>query len=432
MTYHTNIQEAIPIEKIKQERLNHVLVKAGIYLGSGNKNEMDSECEVRISKYQNALTISTKGYSVWLKRDIDEIYINNYNPKWIKAWNGNMDMQPCSDYFGVITYVTDYYMKDESGTVGIMKEVLQNSPDETLRKKMQLVKNAFLTSRQAGESEVYYKLLPQLHFSQSNIGAIFLPTGFKKNRSRFLKEIPQEAKHFYGENSLIEIEGKEGKFYVEKVSLLDKWFCRPTKLENLRYSQFGKMYEHTQKSKVPKNYNKDVIKEEKDLSKEEKKKLQELDFIIEPYKKLGERKVLPQYIELKMPGGTQWMKKRKLPLVIRFHKFNKTKDPHQYFYSQMQLYYPHRNDEELYPDDYNKCKQKYLDFEHEIQDVRSKIMPHYEKVIEMREKAEEFLSNIGDEMDPNKEQENAECEAEGVKDHPLTMSMAKRQTIIMP
>ena len=115
-----------------------------------------------------------------LERDIDEILINNYNPEWIKAWNGNMDIQPCFDYFGIITYVTDYYMKDESGTVGVMKEVLQNSQDESLRKKMQLVKNAFLTSRQAGESEVYYKLLPQLHLSQSNIGAIFLPTGFKK------------------------------------------------------------------------------------------------------------------------------------------------------------------------------------------------------------------------------------------------------------
>ena len=35
------------------------------------------------------------------------------------------------------------------------------------------------------------------------------------------------------------------------------------------------------------------------------------------------------------------------------------------------------------------------------------------------EKAEEFISNIGDELDPNKEQEDEECEAEGVREHPI-------------
>ena len=245
------------MDDIKKERLNIILIKADIYSGSGGKSEdeIEEDRKIRNENYEKALSLSSKGYTVWIKRDIDEININNYNPEWIKAWNSNMDIQPCEDYFAVITYVTDYYMKDESGTVGVMKEVLQNSPDESLRKKMQLVKNAFLTSRQAGESEVYYKLLPQLHLSQSNIGAIFLPTGFKKNRSRFLKEISEEAKYNYNEDLIITVEGKDGKFYIEKISLMDKWFCRPMCLEKLSYAHFGKMYEHIQTCKIPKGYN---------------------------------------------------------------------------------------------------------------------------------------------------------------------------------
>ena len=48
--------------------------------------------------------------------------INNYNPEWIKAWNGNMDLQVCLDSFAVSTYITDYYTKDESGTTKFLME----------------------------------------------------------------------------------------------------------------------------------------------------------------------------------------------------------------------------------------------------------------------------------------------------------------------
>ena len=57
-----------------------------------------------------------RGVNIILARDVDEIYINNYNPEWIRAWNANMDLSPCLDFFAVITYITEYFTKDESGT----------------------------------------------------------------------------------------------------------------------------------------------------------------------------------------------------------------------------------------------------------------------------------------------------------------------------
>ena len=101
------------MDNIKKIRLDFVL----------NLAEIDgSTFKIRNDIYEKALGLSSKGYTVWIKRDVDEIYTNNYNPEWIKAWNANMDLKPCFDYFAVITYITDYYMKDESGTVGVMKE----------------------------------------------------------------------------------------------------------------------------------------------------------------------------------------------------------------------------------------------------------------------------------------------------------------------
>ena len=94
---------------------------------------------------------------------------------------------------------------------------MNKSQSEPIKKKLALVKNTILTHRQIGESEVYYKLFPQLHLSHSNISAIFLPTGFPQNRSKFLKQITAEETAFY--DDVIEVEGKDGSYYIEKETM---------------------------------------------------------------------------------------------------------------------------------------------------------------------------------------------------------------------
>ena len=53
--------------------------------------------------YIEALSHSKSGHSVVLQRDLDEIYINPYNIEWLRAWDGNMDIQVVLDYFAVIS-----------------------------------------------------------------------------------------------------------------------------------------------------------------------------------------------------------------------------------------------------------------------------------------------------------------------------------------
>ena len=52
-----------------------------------------------------------KGSEVLLQRDIDEIFINNYNSEWIVDWDAKIDISPVYDYYGTITYITDYFTK---------------------------------------------------------------------------------------------------------------------------------------------------------------------------------------------------------------------------------------------------------------------------------------------------------------------------------
>ena len=56
-----------------------------------------------------------------------------------------MDIQIVLDYFAVITYVTDYYSKDESGTMELIKAVLEQTDAKDIKDKMKAVSNAFMT-----------------------------------------------------------------------------------------------------------------------------------------------------------------------------------------------------------------------------------------------------------------------------------------------
>ena len=71
-----------------------------------------------------------------MKRDVSEIWVNNYNPEWLLAWNGNMDIQLCLDYFAIITYITDYYTKDETGTLEHLLKAAKECHGKSQKEKM--------------------------------------------------------------------------------------------------------------------------------------------------------------------------------------------------------------------------------------------------------------------------------------------------------
>ena len=247
--------------------------------------------------------------------------------------------------------------------------------------------------------------------------------------------------------NVIEVEGKEGSYYVEKESIIDKYLRRPTCL-NISLSQFVKRYEPVRK--IPKKYSVkqfyidvgklDVYLNEKDAfsyeSDDDSDSDNEFDTVVNEEKLIpinehekifdGEEldlessTALPPFIPLiagNDAGAFKWMKKRK-PKAIRFHKFNRVKDPHQWYFSEMLLYLPFSNEEELFPENFDKCKALYDSKLDQINNIRGHVMPYLKSVIEARDRAHEFLSNIGDQLDPNKEQIDEEDRAEGITEHP--------------
>ena len=120
-------------------------------------------------------------WKVWvnviLARDIDEMNVNNHIPEYIEAWNGNIDWLPVFDFFAVLTYVTEYFTKDESGTSSFLAEASKQIKKLPVKEQKRCIKNVFLTHRQMGLSEAFMKIFPDIRLKDSNISSVFVPLG---------------------------------------------------------------------------------------------------------------------------------------------------------------------------------------------------------------------------------------------------------------
>ena len=159
-----------------------------------------------------------KGSTILLRRDLDEIFINNYNPEMIVAWNANIDLQPVFDYYAVITYVVDYWSKGDDTLTDVLKTAAkQLAKDDDARKKCQDLADTFVSHRQVGEAEAYYKLFAHMPLVYSSVATVFVPTDAIGERRRFLKK--QDPTNSEGGQKVKDREG----LFVEKPDLVSKY-----------------------------------------------------------------------------------------------------------------------------------------------------------------------------------------------------------------
>jgi hypothetical protein len=162
-------KESIEVYKAnKAKRITALLSKAGL----------------TFQEYEEALSYTKIGYRVVIERDLTEIFINSYNVEWMEAWDGNMDIQPCFDYHATITYITDYFAKDDTGLMELINSVLKQDSSESTKERMKTVANTFMIHRQIGEAEAVYRLLPNMVLKNSNVTCQWLSVG---NRSEMSK-----------------------------------------------------------------------------------------------------------------------------------------------------------------------------------------------------------------------------------------------------
>ena len=151
----------------------------------------DGEGEIEYKMYRRAVEQcpdKSQRCKILLRRDINELFINNYNPEWLEAWDSNIDISLVSDFYGAITYITDYWTKDSSGLTDVLTAaVKQLNKDDKLKKKCHELANTFISHRQIGEAEAYYKLFPRMNLTYSSVATTYIPTDAKKKGDSFYK-----------------------------------------------------------------------------------------------------------------------------------------------------------------------------------------------------------------------------------------------------
>ena len=397
--------------------------------------EVCQRADVNYDDYLKALAVSGSGYTYHLARDIDEIFINPFNVEWLRAWNGNLDLQVTLDFFAVITYITDYFTKGDTAVLNAMKAAVKDTSCADVREKMKEVAKKYVRLRHIGESEAWYRLLPGLYLSKSNVKCIFVATSMPEERS-FMYRLATE-KQIQAGVPCVTLTGKEGLWY-QQPDLWSKYLRRPDSLESLCYSQFVKMYSSYSSSNKSDG---DNIDDDQGEDEEEEEELtetieQEMEDILEDhdyyefnyimtYKDNGRKgQKLPRLIELKdpIPGESSKLKKRQRAAALRFYKGYK-KDPLRFMHQELMLYTPLRDEipqesiEQLYLEEFQGTKKVAI--------VKRQVMPYLESCEEARLMVEETqkeleldLTETAAKLDPQAEQEIDDCEEEGEDDHP--------------
>ena len=308
----------------------------------------------------------------------------------------------------------------------------QLSKDDDMKQKCNALADLFMSNRQIGEAQAYYQMLPHMNLTYSSVKTVVAPTVPAVERRHWLqRQDPQEGRGF-------KVNDKDGLF-LEKADLVTKYERRKLlgseedimdddTLEGLTYCQFVKMYESRGGNKNEEGEYEQAVE---DANPEEGELAQDdgYNFVVTG-EELGivERKRLPQAITLSdpLPGEPLILHKRSFPRVLRLYKQRFTANPHKFYLEQLMLFHPFRDEEELFPDDEEKCEELYLQNEDNIKRVKAMLMPFWESVDEAqqiyqenREKEERDIEEVmGADLDPEMEQEVADGEEEEEEDHP--------------
>jgi hypothetical protein len=397
-----------------------------------------AEAEVDFDDYHKYLQMNKKGVQVVLQRDIDEVYINGFNVQWLVVWNGNIDIQPVTDFFGVITYITEYAFKPEPQEAAI-KQALEAVKGDTMEKRMKVISQSFQDNREMGEAEATYMILPSLLMTNCNVGKQWVCLARPEERTTRARKATKED--IQAGKDVFELENVEGS-WIEQWDMRSKYERREPKWWNVSFAQFARMMVARGRSKADERKEEEVGGEEAEDNVEAMEKGEESRE--EPWfahfhkvmecthlcctgqpkdgcdapccegkprkrsrlsrgaaKEPKRLRQLTDMMELTNPhvGEPKVMKKRQLPTILRFYKQNKETSPIKFFLQELILFVPYgleqngdmKNPLKAPDDQIVFLYEKYC--EH-IKEVKVQVLPFLEDVAEQRFYVEKVNSEL--------------------------------------
>merc|ERR1712035_258217 len=118
-----------------------------------------SSIGINQSIFEKAFQLTTKKTSVVLKRNINDVWVNQYNKDLLRCWNANLDIQFVCDAYACVVYIISYISKAER-EMGLLLKHAQNEVKSkgNVEAKQALNKlGVFLHNREVSAQESVYR-----------------------------------------------------------------------------------------------------------------------------------------------------------------------------------------------------------------------------------------------------------------------------------
>ena len=196
-----------------------------------------AELNLSYDDYILGVRSSIKSRTIFLKREIHEININNYNKDCLKAWRANMDIQYIIDSYACATYIVSYMSKGSRGISTLLRQACKeaNAGNNTLKEKMRCIGNKFLNAVEISAQEAAYIAL-QLALRKSSRMTVFINTSPPNERVRVLKsceeinELADDDTDIDSSNLLKRYSKRNASLETTTLAEWAAWYdCRPSK-----------------------------------------------------------------------------------------------------------------------------------------------------------------------------------------------------------
>ena len=346
-------------------------------------------------KYILAIRSSLNSPTIFLKREPNELRVNNYNSACLSAWRANMDIQFVLDVYACAMYIVSYISKAQKG----MSQLLQRACDEaregnsSIKQQVRDIGNKFLNSVEISAQEAVYIVL-QLPMRKSSREVIFIPTAPSEERVQLLKPM----------NEIEELDDDSEEVHAS--GLLNRYMQRSPSLENISLADWAAYYDSCQKPFTKKSRATDID----DLP------LETLD-----NDENNDDELVECVKEVTNTGKQVKPKKRLKPRIIRSVWFNVESHPEKHYRELIMLFTSWRNEETDLIGNSSSYQEQYLLLKEEI----DKQMRQYAICSEDLNEIEQNLLSTNcseeqfDSIAPNTQHIELEDEAEGMEDlHP--------------
>ena len=88
-----------------------------------------TELNISYEMYILAVRSTIIKRKIFLKRKLEEIYINNYMKDLVHVWNANHDIQYVLDPYSCVVYICDYLTKNNKGMSKLLEQAAKEAKE---------------------------------------------------------------------------------------------------------------------------------------------------------------------------------------------------------------------------------------------------------------------------------------------------------------